>query len=159
MRYATGLFELAEEEDSVIQYENDLKFVKEVLGDPDVLIFFGHYNVDKKVKLDLLDEAFQDAVSKYVLNFLKLLVDKGRMNLCMDIIDAYHTLTNEYLGIKEGILYTSYTLSDEEIQSVEQAVSKNLDATVQLKVVLDESLIGGIKVVVENHVFDGSIKK
>ena len=76
----------------------------------------------------------------------------------MEIINAFKSLTNEYFGIQEGILYTSYDISDVEVKKVEHALSKKENKTIHLKVIKDSSLIGGIKVEINNRVFDGSIK-
>ena len=158
MRYATGLFDLAKEENSIEKYDEDLKVVEEVLSDQEIRAFFNHYKVAKADKFKVLDDAFKSQISEYVLNFLKLLIDKGRFSSVMDMISAYHTLTNDYLGVKTGTLYTSRALSDASIKEIQDAVSKSMNAKVILSVVIDESLIGGIKVVVGTHVIDGSIK-
>ena len=80
------------------------------------------------------------------------------MRYVMEIIKAFKSLTNEYVGIQEGILYSSYDISDAEVKEVETALSKKENKTIHLRVVKDPSLIGGIKVEINNRVFDGSIK-
>lgn len=76
----------------------------------------------------------------------------------MEIIEAFKALTNEHFGILEGILYTNYDISVQEVKEVEDALSKKENKTIRLRVVNDPSLIGGIKVEINNRVFDGSIK-
>ena len=61
-------------------------------------------------------------------------------------------------GILEGILYANYDISVQEVKEVEDALSKKENKTIRLRVVNDPSLIGGIKVEINNRVFDGSIK-
>lgn len=159
LRYASSLFELASEEKKIEGYEADLTLVKKIIClDDSVLNFFMHFNVDKITKKETLDKALKDNVSSYVLNFLKLLVDKNRMSSLKEIIEAFHTLTNDYLGIKEGTIYSSNDLSKEEIDKVQVAMSEKLASKIVLRVEIDPTLIGGIKVVIGNHVMDGSIK-
>lgn len=96
LRYASSLFELAQEENSIERYEADLALVNSIIcSDEEVLNFFKHFNVDKKVKKETIDKAFNNRISVYVLNFIKLLIDKNRMSLLPDMIQAYHSLTNE----------------------------------------------------------------
>lgn len=76
----------------------------------------------------------------------------------MEIIKAFKMLTNEYFGIEEGILYASYDISEAEVKEVELALGKKENKTIHLRVIKDPSLIGGIKVEINNRVFDGSIK-
>ena len=73
-------------------------------------------------------------------------------------IKEFKKLCNDYFGIEEGILYTSYDISQESLKQVEQAIGKVENKLVKLNVVKDPTLIGGIKVEVNNRVFDGTIK-
>ena len=67
-------------------------------------------------------------------------------------------MCNHYLHIKEGIIYSTEILSHEQIKKVEDKLSKIINAKVELTNQIDEKLIGGIKVIVDEKVFDGSIK-
>lgn len=159
LRYATSLFELASETESIETFEKDLSLVKNVLvSDEAILKFFNHYSITKEEKIKVINQAFKNEVSLYVLNFLKLLVDKNRTSYLLKIIDAYHHLTNKHLGIKEGTIYSTYMLEENDIKRIEEAMSQKLNAKVKLFCEIDTSLIGGLKVVVENHVEDGSVK-
>ena len=159
MTYATPLFELAVEENSVESYASDFKLIQEiVVDDQEVFSFFTHFNIDKDVKKATLDEAFKENVSIYILNFLKLLVDKNRMHSLPEIAEAFHELMNQYLGIEEGIVYATMPLDESEISRLEEVLSKRMNKTVHLTLQIDSSLIGGIKVVINDHVIDGTIK-
>ena len=158
-RYAQSLFDLAIETNQVEAYAKDIELVQTVLAsDPSFVPFFSHVLIDDETKWSLLDKSFKGQVNEYVVNFLKLLVKKRRMRYIMDIIKAFQSLTNTYFGIEEGILYANYDISAVEVSEVEQALSKKEKKTIHLKVVNDPSLIGGIKVEINNRVFDGSIK-
>ena len=62
------------------------------------------------------------------------------------------------LNIKEGIIYSTEKLSNEDIENVEKKFKEILSNDVELENQIDEKLIGGYKVVIEDKVFDGSIK-
>lgn len=159
LRYASSLFELAQEERKIERYEADLALVKNIIcSDEEVLSFFMHFNVDKKAKKETIDKAFNDSLSVYVLNFIKLLIDKNRMGSLPEIIQTYHSLTNDYLGIKEGMLYSSMPIEEQEIKKLEHVLSTKMNKKIVLTPKIDESLIGGIKVVIGNHVIDGTVK-
>ncbi len=159
LRYASSLFELAQEENSIERYEADLALVNSIIcSDEEVLNFFKHFNVDKKVKKETIDKAFNNRISVYVLNFIKLLIDKNRMSLLPDMIQAYHSLTNDYLGIKEGEVYSSLPLDSKDIIRLEEVLSKKMNKKIILTPKIDESLIGGIKVIIGHHVIDGTAK-
>ena len=80
------------------------------------------------------------------------------MTNLFEIIKEYKELYNSALGIVEGIVFSTTILSDNQIKGIETAVSKKEGKKVLLTSKIDESLIGGIKVVIADHVYDGSIK-
>lgn len=158
-RYAESLFDLAKEENKVTQYLDDIKLVGEVLGsDPQIVQFFNHVLIENEKKIQLLDQSFKGNVDQYVLNFLKLLVQSRRSRYIDDIIKSYINLSNQYLGIEEGTIYTPYKLTDQQIQDIEKAISKKENKKVILKLSIDSSLLGGIKVQIANRIYDGTIK-
>lgn len=158
-RYAESLFDLAKEENKVTQYLDDIKLVGEVLdSDPQIVQFFNHVLIENDKKIQLLDQSFKGNVDQYVLNFLKLLVQSRRIRYIDDIVKSYIKLSNQYLGIEEGMIYTPYELTDQQIQDIEKAISKKENKKVTLKVSIDSSLLGGIKVQIANRIYDGTIK-
>ena len=158
-RYAESLFDLAKEENQVTQYLDDIKLVGEVLdSDPQIVQFFNHVLIENDKKIQLLDQSFKGNVDQYVLNFLKLLVQSRRNRYIDDIVKSYINLSNQYLGIEEGVIYTPYELTDQQIQDIEKAISQKEIKKVTLKVSIDPSLLGGIKVQIANRIYDGTIK-
>lgn len=158
-RYAESLFDLAKEENKVTQYLDDIKLVGEVLdSDPQIVQFFNHVLIENDKKIQLLDQSFKGNVDQYVLNFLKLLVQSRRIRYIDDIVKSYIKLSNQYLGIEEGVIYTPYELTDQQIQDIEKAISQKENKKVTLKVSIDPSLLGGIKVQIANRIYDGTIK-
>lgn len=159
VRYAESLFDLAKEMNQVEAYSKDIDLIRTVFeSDPSFVPFFSHVLIEDEAKCALLDKSFKGQVNDYVVNFLKLLVRKRRMRYVMEIIEAFKALTNEHFGILEGILYANYDISVQEVKEVEDALSKKENKMIRLRVVNDPSLIGGIKVEINNRVFDGSIK-
>ena len=158
-RYAESLFALASEEDAISSYLDDMKLVDEVLeSDPKIVQFFSHVLISDEDKCKLLDDSFSSSINKYVLNFLKLLVKKRRIRYIRDIVKSFIGLCNKKLGIEEGLVYTPYALSDEQLKDVEKAMSEKENKTIVLRQIIDKSLIGGIKVQINTRVYDDSIK-
>ena len=155
--YGLALFEIAKEENKLDLYKQNLEFIQEAL-DQSHLKFFNQKMVNQEDRIALLEKCFKENVQPMVLNFLKLLVVKGRMTNLFEIIKEYKELYNEALGLVEGIVYSTTVLNNDQIKAIETAVSKKEGKKVLLTSKIDESLIGGIKVVIEDHVYDGSMK-
>ncbi len=158
-RYAEALYELACEESKIDLWQQQMRKVKQVF-DQDVAIqaFFSHIRIDDIEKRVVLKKVFENVIDKEVLNFLFVLVDKNRMSQFQEIAKRFHTLCNVSKGIKEGFIYSIRPLSEDEIQGIEQSVSNKMAFRVNLMNRIDQSLISGIRVVVEDIVIDGSMK-
>ena len=157
-RYAEALFELASEKNTIDLWQEQMDVVGDAIrSNPRLLEILKHSKIDSKDKKDILEKCFS-SLDRPVFNFLRLLVDKGRFNYILDITTCFHTLCNESKNIVEGIVYSPYTLSKEEVNMIEKAVGSKMSRTVELQQKLDEDLILGIKVVIDGKVFDGSMK-
>lgn len=156
-RYAESLFDLAKEENDIQTYQKDIMKVQDVFEDDVFVQFFSHVAVQDEEKINILKKSFQNQISEYVLNFLMLLVKKRRMRYIQQICQHFQSLCNDYFGIKVGKVYSAYSLTPEQIQKIENAISQKEAKKVQLRMVIDESLIGGIKVEVDNHIYDDSL--
>lgn len=156
-RYAESLFELAKEENAVKAYQDDMLKVQEVFNDPSFIQFFSHVALSDEIKYEVISKAFEGQIIPYIYNFLMLLIKKRRMKYIVGICQQFQSLCYEYFNIKVGKVYSAYELSDEQIEKIEKAVSVKENKNVKLNGVIDERLIGGIKVVIDNHVYDNSL--
>lgn len=156
-RYALSLFELAKEEDAVESYQKDMLKVQEVFHDESFVQFFSHVALADEVKNEVMKKAFQGQVQDYVYHFLMLLIQKRRMKYIRGICQDFQSLCYEYFGIKVGKVYSVYQLNEIEMEKIEKAMSLKEGMKVKLSCVVDERLIGGIKVVIDNHVYDDSL--
>ena len=157
-RYSIALYELAEEENKFAEYRNEVKSLIEVWEEnPELRDFLSNQLVSKESKCEFIDSVFNGKVNEYILNFLKLVVDKGRAAYLEEILKDFDALGNEKLNIKEGTLHTASDLTKDRVKLVEKSISQRLGQEVHLRVVRDPSLIAGIKVIVNDKIFDNSI--
>ena len=157
--YAVALFELANEAKQLELYQEETKAISNILKDnKDFLNLLTNQFINKDDKKQLLDNVFKNKVDLMVLNFLKLLVDKQRFNITLDVFKEFNSLANEYRGIKEGVLYTASLLDEAKVKAIEAKIAQKIGKKVELTMVKDETLIGGFKVVISDLVIDNSIK-
>lgn len=154
-RYAQGLFELTVEENSV---ESTKQEVEELLSvteeNPDIQLFFQAVKVAKTEKKNFIDKVFTKMCSHDVVNFLKLLVDKGRISYLEEILNSYVELADEKLGIVRAVVSSAKPLEKEDLTKIQNSLEKKTGKSVILKNRIDPSLIAGIKVTVGNKVTD-----
>ena len=62
------------------------------------------------------------------------------------------------LNIKRGIVYSTIKLTSSQLKGMERKISKMLNANVTLRNIIDENLLGGFKIQVEDYILDDSMK-
>ena len=158
-RYAAALVSLAKEEQKLEQYKVAVLSMKEVFdSNPEVLKYLKSYFVKAEEKYNLVEDLTKEFGLKNFTNFMKLLVEKHKIYLFKDIVSEITKGINFELDIYEGFVYSTEPLENSKIDGISQVISQNIGKKVELKNRLDSRLIGGVKVVVHDHVFDGSIK-
>lgn len=158
-RYAAALVSLAKEEQKLEQYKIAVLNMKEVFdSNPEVLKYLKSYFVKSEEKYNLVEDLTKEFGLKNFTNFMKLLVEKHKIYLFKDIVSEITKGINFELDIYEGFVYSTEPLENSKIDEISQVISQKIGKKVELKNRLDSRLIGGVKVVVHDHVFDGSIK-
>jgi len=159
VKYALALVSIAKEEKKEKEYKEALRSLLNLfVCNEDVSKFLNSRFVEDNEKFNVVDELCSSYKLDNLTNFVKLVVQKHLFFHFKDIVKEIIKSLNEELGIDEGFVYSTNELSNDRIGQIEDAISKKLNHKVELKNIIDSRLIGGIKVVVHDHVFDGSIK-
>lgn len=157
-RYAEAFFSLNLEKNAIEKSKKELKEINSLFEQVDnIKTFFLSEQISKKEKKDLISGSLKNSVSKDTLNFLLLLVDKGRIAIYDQIINEYIHLANNELNIKEGIIESVRPLDQKQIDELEESLSKD-GQRVELKQKINKSLISGFKIKFDNYVIDASMK-
>lgn len=156
--YASALLSLAIDENKVIDYQKEVKELRKIIKDNDdflLLLDSRFLSVEERMhNVELILKGF----SLDVINFIKIIVKHNRVNYLMDILDGFNSLANENQHIVEGLIYSAFPLDESTLLKIKNKISQIENHEVDLISKIDPSLIGGVKVVINSHVYDGSIK-
>ena len=156
--YASALLSIAIDENKVSDYQKEVKELMKIIKDnPDFLLLLDSRFLTIDERKEKVSEILVN-FSEDIVNFIKIIVGHNRVNELEDILQAFNTLCNENRDIVEGLLYTAFPLEEKTLQKIKQKISEIEHHDVDLIVKIDPSLIGGVKVVINSHVYDGSIK-
>jgi F-type H+-transporting ATPase subunit delta len=157
-RYALALFQIAKEKESIDQFAEELRVVKQVFTEnSDLLQVLAHPKVSLENKKAMLKEAFASLTTE-VLNTLLLLVENKRINIVNELQDRYVQLANEEQGTEDAKVYSVRPLKDEELKALSEVFAKKIGKqSLRLENIIDQSLIGGIKLRIGNRIYDGSV--
>ncbi|MEC0242745.1 F0F1 ATP synthase subunit delta [Paenibacillus dokdonensis] len=157
-RYAKALFEVAAQQQKTLEVEQELKAVVEAItANADVQQFISTPNISISVKLDVLKKALQDKVSQPVISTIELLIERGRADILSDLLDSYIRIEGESLGIADATVYSTYPLSEQEQESVAAQFGALANKKIRVSNVVDKSLLGGVKVMIGDKLYDGSL--
>ncbi len=159
LHYASAIFQVAVEEDRCVCYNNDLALVNLCLKRyPEYLKFLESELLDTETRIQSIDRVFEEEkVSPAVIGFLKILVRNKGIKHFESIYKAFGELFDKKLGILRGKVFSPFDLDDSTLVRLEKAFSRKYKRTVILEFVLDKKVIGGMKVQIEDHLYDYSI--
>jgi F-type H+-transporting ATPase subunit delta len=158
-KHAEALFSLAEDEKKVKEYEAALqKVLADFAREPLLKSCLSSYALDKAEAYQILDDLYGKIPLKSLTPFLKVVVNHHLMDHLSDIEECYRVLSNESLGIKEGLVYSATPLTPEQLALVKATFEKKLGCEVSLTARSEPSLLGGIKVSIDGKVYDGTLE-
>ena len=160
LTYAAALFEAAREigkKDEIM--ENATQVLEIIRENPDLHAFINYPAISAKEKKTALTNIFGEEVCEDFLNFLFVLIDKGRTTHLEKIIKVYKGLIDKEEGYSYGTVYSVVPLDESRLSELEKDVSGLLKTNVRLTNEIDPKLIGGIKILVEGKIIDASIRK
>lgn len=157
-RYAVALFEAAQEHQQTLAVQTDLKEVKKIFQQEkefDKLLNSPEFTPEKKK--ELIGQFFAGA-NQLVLNALYVLIDANRIEETVNLINDFHDLANEAAGVADALVFSTRTLTGEELKSISTAFAHKIGKqSLHLTNVIDPSLIGGIRLQIGNQSYDSSI--
>ena len=156
--YASALLSLAVDDNKVILYQEEVKELRKIIRDnPDFLLLIESRFLSVKEREENAEKLLSN-FSTDVVNFIKIIIKHNRVNYLVDILDAFNSLCNENRDIVEGLIYSAFPLEEATLLKIKKKISEIDNHEVDLIPRIDPSLIGGVKVVINSHVYDGSIK-
>lgn len=156
--YATALYQLSREENQVEEIREGLALACQAMGDaPEYVKLLQNPALPKAQRLELLDEAFRDAVPGYVLNFLKILCEKSALGILDGCQKAFLALYYEERNILPVTATSAQPLSEAQRAGLKEKLEKATGKTVLLNERVDETLLGGMKVEYAGKDLDGSV--
>ena len=97
-------------------------------------------------------------LSSAAQNLLRTVLDNGRLAALPEIAAQYHALVSAQSGVSDAIVQSAFEISPALLPEVVATLEKRFGRKLKPTVVIDPSLIGGIRVVVGDEVLDTSVK-
>ncbi|PJI99491.1 ATP synthase F1 subcomplex delta subunit [Acidovorax sp. 69] len=100
----------------------------------------------------------RSALPDMAKNFLRTVIDNGRIDALPEVASQFRALVNRRNGSSDAVVHSAFPMDSAALSEVSAALEKRFGRKLNLVVQQDESLIGGIRVVVGDEVLDTSVK-
>ena len=165
--YAQAVFEVARENAALDELSASLAAARDLLGDGQVVAFLGQPSLNDDQRLAFLQGLFGAAVgegsvfaggSRHGTNFLKLLLENGRVAVLPEISAQFEALKAKVENSIDAVITAAAPLSAEQEKAIASSLAEKLGRDVRISTEIDENLIGGAVIRAGDVVIDGSLR-
>jgi F-type H+-transporting ATPase subunit delta len=144
--YGLALYDLAKSEQFTEQILEELSVLRKSFAEePDFLKLLSTPAITKQERCQILDHSFRDKLHPYLLNFLKLLTEKGYIRHFFHCCDAYRDQYNRDHGIVPVTAVTAVAMTEDQKKRLREKLEALTGKTVDLYSRIDPSCLGGVR--------------
>ena len=156
--YGESLYELAKEENLTKLIGDQLAVLQQAFRqEPDFIRLLSSPNLTKTERCQILDDSFRGRVHGYLLNFLKILTEKGYMRYFPDCCDAYTEHYDQDNGILRVDAVSAVELTDAQKEKLMQKLSRITGKEIALRNRIDPAVLGGIRLDYDGQRLDDTV--
>ena len=157
--YGQGLYALAKEERLEGEILQQLQVLEECFGkDPEYLKLLASSNVPKQERIAILDRTFAEKLHPYVLNFLKLLTEKGYIRHFSSCCQAFLENYRQDNGILAVQAISAVALSEEQKEKLVKKLEVITGKRIELLCKVDPKVLGGMRLSFDGKQVDGTVQ-
>ncbi|MBQ1492034.1 MAG: ATP synthase F1 subunit delta [Blautia sp.] len=155
--YGDSLYLLATEEGVTEEIMEQMGVARTLFAEnPDYLRLLSEPSIALSERLGLVDAAFGEDANRYLVNFMKLLLERGYL---MDFAGSHDQFVRRYNadhGIAEAVVTSAVALNDAQKKALTEKLSSSSGKKVSLSFRVDPRVLAGIKVEMEGKELDGT---
>lgn len=158
-RYAKAIYGLAKQNNLQDKVLADFSLiVSTIKSSKDLQNLMASPVVAGNKKLDILKEIFGNNITDLTLGFFKLLTEKARENLFENISNEFLLIYNEEHNRLPITIYSAIDLDNASKDEIQNKLADWTDKTILPDYQIDKSIRGGLKIKIQDWVFDASIQ-
>jgi len=159
-RYASALFELAEEERQLVQAEKDLTSFQQLLDESEDLRRLLRSPVfSSDEQLAAISAVLERAgIGGLAGNFLMLAARNRRLFAVPDMIKSFLGMCARARGEVEADVASAFPLKDDQMKALKDALKASVGKDVQVRLKVDPALLGGLIVKIGSRMIDSSLR-
>ena len=156
--YGEALYALAKDENKSDVILSQLRTLDESFAaEPDFLRLMSAPNLSKIERKEILDTCFKDKVEPYLLNFLKILMEKGYIRQFKSCVQVFRERYNEERGIMAVSAVTAVPMTDGQKEKLAVKLAGITGKQIDLTNTIDPACIGGVRLDYDGKRVDDTI--
>ena len=156
--YGEALYDLAKSEDLSSTILEQISVLEESFRqEPGFLRLLQSPNLSKQERCQILDDSFQGKMHIYVLNFLKILTEKGYARYFPDCCATYREHYNLDHNILPVTAVTAVCLTAAQSEKLCQKLTQITGKTIALTNRVDSGILGGVRLDFDGKRLDDTV--
>ncbi len=158
--YAQALMDLSQANNLTQQFGEEIASLLNLLSQsPELQQFLASPVVKAEDKQGILQRIAGEQVHPYIMNFLKILVNRGRIQFLEPICQQYRTLLNKLNQVVVAEVTSAVPLNENQQQAIrEQVIGISGAQNVEIETRIEPDLIGGVIIKVGSQIIDSSLR-
>lgn len=146
-RYTRALFALSEEQNLLADADKGLESVRSIVEkNPNVTRLLLTPTIPLAEKKEFIEKFFGGSAPKLVVHFIKVLLEKKRLEELFPIQEEFRRLYEAKKGLKEVTAVSAVEISPKNLEKLKSILTKKLRSEIRIKTEVDPDLIGGLVV-------------
>jgi F-type H+-transporting ATPase subunit delta len=159
-QYAQGLLAMVEAEDATDRVADELhRFGRALQDNGELREALGDRQLPVERRLGVVDELLSSKADPQTVAAVAHVIQSGRGRLLVDIIDAFNRAAAARRDRAVAEVRTAVDLTDDQRGRLREALGKATGRDVELQIVIDEDVVGGVLATVGDTVIDGTVSR
>lgn len=160
-RYAEALFGIGKSSGKLAVFQRNAEdFVRLLENSRDLGLALSHPNIRRAQRKAVIDQVLAKCTYDAVFaNFVRLVVERGRISVFPKILASYVGLCDESDGRLRGVVYVAAPMSTAQRDRLRVKVKERLGQDVIIEERIESGVIGGFRLEIDGRVFDSSVQR
>ena len=156
--YAEALFKSSQAKHSLEETQSWLDEMALVAQDAQLLDLAKNPAVSREALMQVITRVGKHSLPEEGVNFLRVVIEHKRLVAMAEIADQFRVHKNALAGVSDATIESAYPMDEATLSRLKKVLEKKFSRQLNLSVELCPELIGGVRVVVGDEVFDTSVK-
>ena len=156
--YAEAAFALARSGDGLPSWSNAIQRISSISSRPEMRECIGNPRFSPTQVASLCLDVAGGGLTTDQQNFVRLLVDNGRLDVLPEVAALYEDLRNAHEGIRDAEVSSALPLGDAALAELVAGLEKRFECRIRASVRIDPELIGGVRIAIGDEVIDASVR-